>query len=337
MEAATVDVISGGKAFGATAARILEADFQPARLRTNDVLPIEVWKQFDQVLIQEALLRMVGVNDLLSRGLEYDLRSVGLGKTVLQWQTFSDIGGAEISMDGLSGAARDRGLFNYTNLLPLFITHKDVSFTLREIKEAQSGGQPIDTSNIALAMRKVAESVETLLFQGPSKAIQLPTVWGNAIAYGYTDAPHRATDSLSGAWDSATDPTDIKNDVLAMKQAAIGNRMYGPYMMYIPTEYEKVMDDDYAVTTSAITTVRERILMIDGIQGVKVADFLPAGQVLLVQMTRDVVDMVVCVDPMIVPWEEVGGMRLNFKVMTVMVPRMKLTQANRSGIVHFSE
>ena len=96
------------------------------------------------------------------------------------------------------------------------------------------------------------------------------------------------------------------------------------------------MDDDYAVTTSPMMTIRERLLKIDNITDDKVADFLGAGQVLLVQMTRDVVDMVVAVDPMIVPWEEVGGMRLNFKVMTVMVPRMKLTQANRSGVVHYS-
>lgn len=327
----------GGMVRRLMACRDGHGGIHPHKLRTmdmvlNDMMPIEAWKQLDDLIIQEVQLRLVGVADLLSRGLERNLRSVGMGKTVLEWQDQSDIGPAEITMDAVADATRDKSLFNF-NLLPLFITHKDVSFTLREMEEARQGGFNIDTSNLALAARKVAEGIEDLLFNGPSQAISLPTVWGNALAYGYRTVPSRNTGSLTASWATAT-PLQIKNDLIAMKAAAVTQRMYGPYMLYVPTGYEQKLDDDYVTTTATITTIRERLLGLGNLVGIRVADFLPADNVLLVQMTREVVDMVVALDPMIVPWEEKGGLRQNFKIMTIMVPRLKATYAARTGIIH---
>lgn len=339
MENAKVDVISEGRAFGATASRLLSVGMQPAKLRTNDLLPLEVWKQWDSIILKEFQKRLVGVADIFGAGLEYDLRSVGLGKTVLQWSTASDFGPAEISMDGVNNAKKDRVLFDHANLLPLFITHKDVSFTAREIAESRNSGTPLDTVNIELASRKIAESVETLLFQGPSSAIQLPTVWGNAKSYGYQTALHLNSGNIvAGGWNGGgVTAVDIKKDILKMKAALIAARAYGPYQIYVPTSYEVLLDDDYVATTATITTIRERILSIGNIAGIKVADFMTDESVLMIQMSREVVDMVVCVDPMIIPWEEEGGMRINFKIITVMVPRVKYTQASRSGIAYYTK
>ena len=53
-------------------------------------------------------------------------------------------------------------------------------------------------------------------------------------------------------------------------------------------------------------------------------------------MTSDVVDMVVAQQPTTVQWETDGGFKLNFKVMAVMIPRIKADADGRSGIVHLS-
>ena len=68
-----------------------------------------------------------------------------------------------------------------------------------------------------------------------------------------------------------------------------------------------------------------------GIEDVKPADKLADSNVLLVQMTKSNVDMVIGMQPTTVQWETQGGMMMMFKVMSIMVPRIKLDHGNRSG------
>ena len=84
MEAADVDIISGGKGMGAVANVLLKNKLNTEALRTNATLTHEQWIQIDRVILQEALRRMTGINDLISRGLTSP--GGGLGKTVPQWQ-----------------------------------------------------------------------------------------------------------------------------------------------------------------------------------------------------------------------------------------------------------
>ena len=58
--------------------------------------------------------------------------------------------------------------------------------------------------------------------------------------------------------------------------------------------------------------------------------------VILLQLTSDVVDIVVGMQPTTLQWEDMGGMITNFKVMAIMVPRIKDTQTSQSGIVHYT-
>ena len=81
-------------------------------------------------------------------------------------------------------------------------------------------------------------------------------------------------------------------------------------------------------------SIISRVLEIPTLTDIKVADFLTADNVLMIQMTSDVVDMVVGMQPTTVQWETQGGFLLNFKVMAIMIPRLKNTDAGRSGIVH---
>jgi len=51
-------------------------------------------------------------------------------------------------------------------------------------------------------------------------------------------------------------------------------------------------------------------------------------------LTSDVVKMITGMGPTVVQWETQGGMRVHFKVMSIMVPRIAADHELKSGIVH---
>ncbi len=141
---------------------------------------------------------------------------------------------------------------------------------------------------------------------------------------------------MTGNWDaSAVTAANVVADVLAMKQDAIDAYHFGPYVLYIPTAYETILDEDYDTTTPG-TTIRERILKISGIDSVKVIDTLPANNVLLVQMTSDVVRLVRGMGLQNVQWSQEGNMITKYKVMTIQVPQVRSDQEGNSGVVHYT-
>jgi len=323
-----MDFIYKGKAVGDVAMRLLQANFDAKALRTNDVLLYDEWKTIDAAVLKAAQQRLLGIADLQSRGLTYDIPN-GLAKTVLAWQDASDIEDADMSMDGLSRGQRDRPKYGI-NYIPLPIIHKDFSFSVREIKESRAGSMPLDTTTAELAARKVAEKAETILFQGSDTY-----TFGGGTIYGYTDAPQRNTGNLTAHWDdSAATGETILTDVLSMKQASIDARHYGPWVLYIPSNFESAIDDDFK--SNSDKSVRTRLLEIAGLSDIKVADFLSADNVVLAQMTSDVVRLVNGLDVTTVQWDSEGGLQANFKVMAIMVPQIRNDQNNRSGIVHYS-
>jgi uncharacterized linocin/CFP29 family protein len=321
-------VSSGNELFGGSMGkRLLASNFNVNSLRTNDVLLYDEWKEIDRVVLQAAQVRLRGVADLLGAGLTYNVD--GLRKTVLGYQDAGDIEAAELSMDGLTKSRRDRPTYT-TSYLPLPIIHKDFAMSARELNETRAGNQPLDTTMATLSARMVAEKAEELLFLGSSSF-----TFGGGTIYGYTDHPNRNTFTLSVQWDSssATGET-ILQDVRDMKQAAINDRHYGPWIIYIPTNYETVMDDDFKANSDK--TIRQRILEVEGVQDVRVSDKLTANEVIFVHLSADVVRMVEGLNITTVDWETEGGMQLNFKVMAILVPQIRADQNGRSGIIHGS-
>ena len=310
------------------AAKLLKNSMDVDCLRTNETLLHEEWLAIDKAVIKAAQLRQVGVGDLRSRGLIYTIPN-GLSKTVLGYQDMSDIDGASVSMDGITRGERDRPEYDL-NYLPLPIIHKDFSFTAREIAESRNGSQPLDTTMAGMASEKVTEKVEEWLFLGSGSF-----TYGGGTIYGYIDAPQRNTSTLGTSWSTDT-AANILADVITLKQDLIDARHHGPYLIYIPTAYETKMDTDYDVAGSSLLTIRERILKISSIQDIRVSDQLTNDNVIMVQMTPNVVRLVEGLPLTTVQWDSEGGMKLNFKVMTIQVPQIRNDQQLRSGINHMS-
>jgi hypothetical protein len=194
-------------------------------------------------------------------------------------------------------------------------------------------GVPLDTSQAAIASRIVAEANEDLVINGTT-AIKL----GNAQVYGYRTFPGRNTVDLVEQWDNlATTGQDILEDVQAMLAAARADNRHGPFVLYIPGEYEGRLDDDFNPGTSDTRTIRERIMALAGISRITVLDRLPNHNVLLVQLDRETVDWAEGQGITTVQWDMLGGLQPHYKVMTVGGPRFKSDYDGRCGYVHLYE
>jgi len=295
------------------------------------------WKTLDETIMNISESRLGGVQDLVSKGLVYNIGN-GIGSTVLEWHDVSDALEAVATMDGVNRGKNDRPVYQ-TNYLPLPIIHADYEINSRVLASSRAKGLPIDTTMVERAGRKVNLLLEQMLFTDVTYA------WGDAddrsrnSIYGYLNHPDRNLVTLAtyGAWSSsAATGATIVASVLAMKQASIDAHHYGPsWHLYIPTAYETVLDEDYDSTTPG-TTIRERIMKISGIDKIQVVDTLTAANVVLVQMTSDVVRLVRGMGMQNVEWQSEGKFITNYKVMTIQVPQIRSDQDGHSGIVHMS-
>jgi uncharacterized linocin/CFP29 family protein len=330
MKEAMIEAVFKGQAYGGVAARLLANGMNVNALRTNaTTLRKDEWKQYDEAVLKAALRRLQGVADLERLGLVFDLQGKGMSKTILEWETASDMGDASMNMDAVNRGDTDRPEY-VLNGLPLPIIFKDFDINLRVLEASRNGGSPLDTTNAEAAAEKVAEKAENMLFNGASSYS-----FGGRTIYGYTDYPDRNTYTLGTDWASDTGQ-NILTDVRGMKAAAIADRHHGPYILYIPTAYETKMDDDYYIATDTHQTIRQRILSIANIMDVKVSDYLTTGNVLLVEMAPTTVRLVKGLGITNLQWEESGGLKLLYKVMTIMVPQIRSNQDGKCGIVHAS-
>lgn len=298
-------------------------------IQANATLRQDEWKQMDEAILNVSRSRLQGVADLISRGLTFNLGNA-MGTTVFEYEKISDAFSAELTMDAVSRGNNDRPDYG-VEYLPIPIIHVDYQINARVLASSRTRGQALDTTSAELAARKVAEKLETMLFTSTTYA------FGGGTIYSYLSHPRRNPVTLSKHWDdSSADGATVIKDVIAMKQASIDAKHYGPWVLYIPVGYETVLDKDYDTTTATGRTIRERILQIDGITDVRVIDTLTAHNVLLVQMTSDVVRLVQGLGITNVEWSTEGNMITKYKVMTIQVPQVRCDYNLKSGVTHLA-
>lgn len=327
---------------GSVAAKLLESGFDPRVLRpyteateagepylsANAVLRRDEWIMFDRVVSDIARKRLVVTSMLLGMGLRTPIANA-LGVTRVEWQRMGDMSAAELSMSGISESEYDRVVFDVQGL-PIPIIHKDFTINIRALESSRRSGQPIDTIQIEVATRKVAEQIESLIFNGA-------TVLGsNNLIYGFLNAANRNTGSVTATWATATG-AQIIGDVLAMIAKMYADNMYGPFVIFVSTAISVSLSKDYdPAPGSTGKTIWERITSIPGIDRIVVTSELTGTNILMVQLTRDVVDILDGMQPTTVQWETHGGMVIHFKVLAIMIPRVRDDYLTQSGIVHYS-
>ena len=305
--------------------RIVGNNGKPLVANDGALLRYDEWKDIDTEVVKVATDRLVGVRDLQARGLIHNLGSIGI--TLSQWEEESDMTAADVSMSGITEAEGDTPAWNLRNV-PVPIFHKDFQVNIRRLEASRMVGESLDVTAASIAARRVSERSEDMLFAGEPIVVQ-----GNNL-YGYTNLPGRNQVDLDTNWDAIAQDGNgtIIDDVNAMLQAARDDKHFGPFVLYVPTGYEFKLDEDYS--DQYPRTVRDRIEALTGIERVEIADRLAANNVVLVQMTRDVVDLAIAQPISTIQWSTQGGMVENFKVMACWAARLKSDYDGRAGIVH---
>jgi len=294
----------------------------------NATLRKEDWIHLDEAIIKVARARLKAVMDLTNAGLTYNMPN-GMAHTVLQTERMGDVNDAVISMDGLRQAPDDRPEFDLANL-PLPIIHKDFQFSLRQILASRNGGSPLDTSMAELCGRKVAEQAEKLLL-GTSGSYS----YGGGTIYGYTNFPNRVTRVITAPTASGWTGATLLTEVLLMRQDLVDAYHYGPYVLYFSTAWDAYLDNDYS-TNYPNVSIRDRIRQVENINDVRTLDYLTGFDMLLVQMTSDVVREVIGMNVTTLQWDTQGGLLYNYKVMCIMVPQLRVDMNGNGGLNHGS-
>jgi hypothetical protein len=299
----------------------------------------EDWIQVDRAVVKATRQRMTAWDDLRRRSSRGGFNA--MAKTTLEYEAMTDPGEAVVDMDGIADARTDRPLFKLRSV-PLPITHADYWFSRREIAVSENSSTPLDTTMGEACGRRVGEMIERTLIgtvTGMTYGTQTAgygTHDGTSTVYGYTNYPNRVTKTDLHTPTTAN-PENVVEDVIEMRETMYSNGFFGPFVVYYSTGYDRFLDDDYFRTggTSVTRTLRERLESITGIESYKRLDFLTSGyQLIMVQITSDVVQAIDGMDITTVMWETRGGMQINFKVMCIQVPLLKAPYNGVAGIIH---
>ena len=289
------------------------------------------WIQLDTVVLRAARQRLRAWSDLAGANSFGGFN--GMSKLILEHETMSDPGEAVVDMDGLTEGRTDAPKFQLEGL-PLPITHSDFWFSSRRLSVSRNTGTPLDTTMGEAAGRRVAEMIEkTLIGTVTGATYGIAADYNRApTVFGYTNFPDRITKTDMTVPDG-TNGTTILSDFLSCRDLLYDNNFYGPFMVYTSTDWDQFLDDEFK--TNSDKSLRERLLSIDGVTGIRRLDFLTnTFTVLWVQMTPDVARAVNGMDITTVQWESVGGMRLNFKVMAIQVPQIRADYNGNTGFLH---
>lgn len=293
------------------------------------------WIMLDKLILQVARKRLRAWSDLSAASPFGGFN--GMQKTILEHQTTNDPGEALVDMDGLSEGRSDRRKYQLEGT-PLPITHSSFRYNRRELEISRSSGVPLNVRDAEAAARRVAEKVEqTLIGNVTGMDFGYSNDYGrNSKVYGYMTYPDRNTVTVTTP--TGANPEATVDDILEMRDTLYADNMFGPYMVYHGSSWDRYMDNDYARLggNNANMTLRDRIRRIDGIQDVRRLDFLTGYTLLMVQMTSDVAQAVNGMDITTLQWETMGGMQIHFKVMCIYVPRIFSDLDGRCGICHGS-
>ena len=300
----------------------------------------EDWIEIDKVVVRAARLRLRAWMDLEAASSYGGFN--GMAKMTHEYEAMSDVGEAMVDMDGLADGRTDSPLYKLRSV-PLAITHSDFYFSERRIAVSRNSSTPLDLSTAEMAGRRVGEMIEQTLIgtqTGITYGTQASGITahdGTSTVYGYTNFPYRITGSVTTP--DGTNPQAVLANVISMREAMYSNGFYGPFVLYNSSSYDQWLDNDYfrSGSTAIQRTLRERLKSIDGISDVRRLDYLTSGyQLILVQMTPEVIQAINAMEITTVQWDSQGGLRKNFKVMCIKVPLLKAPYNGIAAIAHWS-
>ena len=242
-------------------------------------LPKDVWGLWDReaVEVQRTTLRVF--NDLSSSV----SMPMPIGKLVHHFQTVSDSGQVNVSLDGRSKGRTDQPVFAYHGT-PLPIIDSPFSYGWRQVAAASTEGFQLDAAGRMNSMRKIAEKAESLMLNGDTDIVV-----GADPLYGLRTHPRRNTRTTAQALNGATGAQWLAT-ITATLKLLHGDKFKSPATIYLN------FDDWFYATSTEFTagypkTIAQRVLELGGLREVIDADSINAGEVIAVVKDRSVLQV----------------------------------------------
>lgn len=282
------------------------------------------WEQIDAAVLDVHRQPLMGISDILDRGLVRPL--AGLGTSISTYERLSDMTPAGISMS-VAPFQGENDRVGYDSVsVPVPIISKPFQLDARTLDASRRIGESLDVTQIRVATIKVRETMEDILFNGTTFQ------FGEFKIYGYTTHPDVLTDTATnfGGGDFGTD-TNAHKTFVGMISGLAAAGFTGPFGVYVsPVQYAQLLA--LTGTDKSETQLSVILRTIPELSFVKRAPKLADGQSLMVQFTSDVIDLAVGMDITPISWQEWGGMLTDFRVMTASVPRIKSDSNGQCGI-----
>lgn len=290
-------------------------------------LPKDVWGQWDREAVEIQRDELVVFNDLF--GIRKDMP---LGKLIHHFQTVSDSGSVNISLDGRSTAKTDSPVFEYYGT-PLPIIDSTFSYGWRDMLAASSEGYSLDGASRANAMRRVAEKLEDLALNGDA-TISV----GDAKLYGLRTAPNRMTGNHTYTLRSAqpTQILDVFKDLMSKFIAKNFTRKVTIYMNYL--DWFNLSTRDFSATKSDGSILQKIMAMIPNIDKIVPASRVPENEILGIIKGRDVYQVLNGMPMVVRPVARHNEMDdYNFRVMAAAALEFKFDAEGNAGYIQYTK
>ena len=291
-------------------------------LVTHSSLLKREWAILDQVIFEAPRLTSMVVTDLA--GLT---TTTTLAEQMSQWRISSERMRPSVSMDGRSRANQDR-TDRPVQSVPIPIIRTDYEIGSRELLSSRRLGTPLDTTEAVEATQSILEEEARIVLNGTAEIV----VDGSGVS-GYTTFAARDTNTAAGygGGDFGT-ISNIRPTFRGMIAALTALFYHGPFNCYIANTQFHQMQARYSDGSGE--TALEAVLKLRQINSVEPDDLLADGNLLMVQLTRNVVDRRVALVLTTREWQTPDGQSNMFAVMSAAVQRLKSDYRGNTGIAH---
>jgi hypothetical protein len=262
-------------------------------------------------------------------------------KLSLEYLAVSDAGEAVKDMDA-TAPGRDDTPTNLIRSIPLPVMHVDFGYPQRLIDASGAANINIVSEMVEQGTRRIWEMVEKTLIGteagltwGGRSTGPFPQT-GTSTEWGYTTFPYKVAKTDLTA-PTGSNPEAIVQDVMEMIETMHTNGYNGPFVLYHSTPYSLYLNSDYyrSGSTSAVRTVRERLMEIEGLTSIRRLNYLTSGyQLVLVDLGTGQFQAIDGMQPRVVQWQERAGMIQKFMVMAIQVSLLKAPSNGVSALIH---
>jgi hypothetical protein len=290
---------------------------------SNVNLPHEAYVAWDNVLVENIKPYLTLFNDLREAGLVNT--SIEPGITLHKYQKLNEFSPAMVSMDGLAKTNDDALSFS-TAGVPIPYIHKNFTMTEDEILACLHKRVDLPKHKIEAATRVVGEAINTLILEGSTVNVEgytMPGIKNHTSVHEYT-----VTNDWGGGSD---DPVNDVINMIELLQADQYATVDNSCVLYVTQALYTQLLRDFNPNKGVLTTY-QRILEIPYIRAVKVASGLGSGELCLIDMQKNCLELFVRQDPMWYPEIKTRTKLHEYVVIAAMAIAVKTTEANQCGI-----